>query len=216
MLQQVRERAEVGLLARQGALEAAEALFQPAHFLLAAVELDLAVIEHAQATAAALALVLRRIARGGVRPAASTAVTVALQVGLDLVQLLLAAAQIRELAVELARVALQRALAVGLVILCLGQLVAASPQRVGEQSHLGLAPLDLPRPLLGLAHLGAALAHARLGRGQLGCPHGEIALDGFQLRALVVDPGRRLSFTPGPDEAPVFGPGPMMVTWSPF
>jgi hypothetical protein len=29
-----------------------------------------------------------------------------------------------------------------------------------------------------------------------------------------LDPGRRLTFTPGPDEAPVFGPGPMMVTWS--
>jgi hypothetical protein len=28
------------------------------------------------------------------------------------------------------------------------------------------------------------------------------------------DPGRRLSFTIGPDESPVFGPGPMMVTWS--
>lgn len=29
-----------------------------------------------------------------------------------------------------------------------------------------------------------------------------------------VDPGRRLSFTIGPDESPVFGPGSMMVTWS--
>jgi hypothetical protein len=28
------------------------------------------------------------------------------------------------------------------------------------------------------------------------------------------DPGRRLSFTSSPDESPVFGPGPMMVTWS--
>ncbi len=28
------------------------------------------------------------------------------------------------------------------------------------------------------------------------------------------DRGRRLSFTIGPDESPVFGPGPMMVTWS--
>ena len=28
------------------------------------------------------------------------------------------------------------------------------------------------------------------------------------------DPGRRLSFTVGPDESPVFGPGPMMITWS--
>jgi hypothetical protein len=28
------------------------------------------------------------------------------------------------------------------------------------------------------------------------------------------DHGRRLSFTIGPDESPVFGPGPMMVTWS--
>ena len=95
VLQQVGEGAEVGLLARQRALEAAEALLQPAHFLLAAVELDLAVVEHAQATAAALVLVLRRIARGGLRPAASAALAVALQVGLDLVQLLLAAAQVR-------------------------------------------------------------------------------------------------------------------------
>jgi hypothetical protein len=28
------------------------------------------------------------------------------------------------------------------------------------------------------------------------------------------DPGQRLSFTAEPDESPVFGPGPMMVTWS--
>jgi hypothetical protein len=28
------------------------------------------------------------------------------------------------------------------------------------------------------------------------------------------DPGRRLSFSTTPDERPVFGPGPMMVTWS--
>ena len=33
-------------------------------------------------------------------------------------------------------------------------------------------------------------------------------------RAENPDHGRRLSFTVGPDEAPVFGPGPMMVTWS--
>ena len=33
-------------------------------------------------------------------------------------------------------------------------------------------------------------------------------------RADKPDPGRRLSFTVGPDESPVFGPGPMMVTWS--
>ena len=28
------------------------------------------------------------------------------------------------------------------------------------------------------------------------------------------DPGRRLTFTAGPDESPVFGPGPTMITWS--
>ncbi len=33
-------------------------------------------------------------------------------------------------------------------------------------------------------------------------------------RAENPDRGRRLSFTVGPDESPVFGPGPMMVTWS--
>ena len=33
-------------------------------------------------------------------------------------------------------------------------------------------------------------------------------------RGSKLDPGRRLSFTAGPDESPVFGPGPLMVTWS--
>jgi len=33
-------------------------------------------------------------------------------------------------------------------------------------------------------------------------------------RAENPDHGQRLSFTVGPDESPVFGPGPMMVTWS--
>jgi len=33
-------------------------------------------------------------------------------------------------------------------------------------------------------------------------------------RAENPDHGRRLSFAVGPDESPVFGPGPMMVTWS--
>lgn len=42
----------------------------------------------------------------------------------------------------------------------------------------------------------------------------EIYLAGIAKRADVSDPGRRLSFLPGPDSHPIFGPGPMMVTWS--
>jgi len=33
-------------------------------------------------------------------------------------------------------------------------------------------------------------------------------------RAENPDPGRRLSFSPEPDDRPIFGPGPQMVTWS--
>ena len=90
------------------------------------------------------------------------ALAIALEVGLDLVQLLLAAAELRDLAVELAHVALQRALAVGLVILGLRQLIAAPAHRIGEQAQLGLAALEPAQALLVLAHLGCALAHARL------------------------------------------------------
>src|SRR4051812_8184336 len=65
VLQQIRERAQVGLLARERALQAAQALLEPAYFLLAAVELDLAVVEDAEAASAPLAAVLvrRRLAR---------------------------------------------------------------------------------------------------------------------------------------------------------
>lgn len=42
----------------------------------------------------------------------------------------------------------------------------------------------------------------------------EIYLAGIAKRVDVADPGRRLSFLPGPDTHPVFGPGPQMVTWS--
>ena len=42
----------------------------------------------------------------------------------------------------------------------------------------------------------------------------EIYLAGVAKRVDVADPGRRLSFLPGPDTNPIFGPGPQMVTWS--
>src|SRR4029077_14616533 len=117
VLEQVRERAQVGLLECQRSLQAAEALLEPADFLLAAVELDLAVVEDAQAATAPLLVVLgRRLARGRLLPAPGSPLALALQILLDLVQLLLAPSQVGDLAVELAHVALQRALAVGLVI----------------------------------------------------------------------------------------------------
>ncbi|RIK92658.1 MAG: hypothetical protein DCC71_24390, partial [Proteobacteria bacterium] len=42
----------------------------------------------------------------------------------------------------------------------------------------------------------------------------ELYLAGIATRTDAPDPGRRLSFSPGPDAHPVFGPGPQMVTWS--
>lgn len=42
----------------------------------------------------------------------------------------------------------------------------------------------------------------------------ELYLAGVATRGERPDPGRRLSFTPGPDAHPIFGPGPQMVTWS--
>ncbi|MCU0668610.1 MAG: hypothetical protein MUF70_04580 [Myxococcota bacterium] len=42
----------------------------------------------------------------------------------------------------------------------------------------------------------------------------ELYLAGVATRGETPDRGRRLSFTPGPDAHPVFGPGPQMVTWS--
>src|SRR4029077_17501345 len=90
VLEQVRERAQVGLLARQRSLQAAEALLEPPDFLLAAVELDLAMVEDAQAPTAALLVVLggRRLARGRLLPAPGSPIALALQILLDLVQLL--------------------------------------------------------------------------------------------------------------------------------
>jgi hypothetical protein len=42
----------------------------------------------------------------------------------------------------------------------------------------------------------------------------EFYLAAVKPRGAKGDPGRRLSFSPGPDSRPVFGPGPQMVTWS--
>jgi hypothetical protein len=42
----------------------------------------------------------------------------------------------------------------------------------------------------------------------------EIYLAGIATHAARPDAGRRLTFAPGPDEHPVFGPGPQMLTWS--
>lgn len=42
----------------------------------------------------------------------------------------------------------------------------------------------------------------------------DLYLAGVATRSEKPDPGRRLSFTPGPDGHPIFGPGPQMVTWS--
>lgn len=42
----------------------------------------------------------------------------------------------------------------------------------------------------------------------------EIYLASVGKREDVADPGRRLSFLPGPDSHPIFGPGPQMITWS--
>jgi hypothetical protein len=42
----------------------------------------------------------------------------------------------------------------------------------------------------------------------------ELYLAGVATRGEKPDAGRRLSFSPGPDAHPVFGPGPQMVTWS--
>jgi hypothetical protein len=42
----------------------------------------------------------------------------------------------------------------------------------------------------------------------------ELYLAAVAKREDAADPGRRLSFLPGPDTHPVFGPGPQMVTWS--
>src|SRR4051794_6247904 len=186
-LQQGGEGAEIGLLARQRPLEPAEALLQPPYLLLTAVELHLAVVEHAEAAASPLAVVLGRIALDLLVAPPRAALAIALEVGLDLVQLLLAAAELRDLAIELAHVALERALAIGLVILGLGELVAAPAHRVGEQAHFGLAALELACPLLVLAHPGGTLADARLGGGQLGRAHGEVGLERLELGALGLD-----------------------------
>lgn len=42
----------------------------------------------------------------------------------------------------------------------------------------------------------------------------DLYLAGVASRSEKRDPGRRLTFTPGPDAHPIFGPGPQMVTWS--